>query len=471
MAATTPAIERLPDHVLSAHVCGFVHLQDRWHGLARVSKRWRRLALASVRREQHVDLTWCTGEHELEAAAAVLLDRRPRRSSSGRNLSVDTSPLQSVALYGPRVTSPLLSHLVEGLDSEQLRHVDVESKQISDTALEQLCRCVSLQTLALHCIKLTDEALVAISRACPKLTKVDLSGCSRVGDDGVLAIAANCPRLETVDLTMCRRITDRSVVALAQHASLTLEEVVLDRCLKVSGPAIRFLVRLQRNLRSLSFARCPKVQGVDFYNFTQIVQTKAVMRVCELTALDLSGCAGLDDRGVAELVAVNRHTLRSLNLGALQTLGRATFAAIAKCAELESLNLSLCRTLQNDDLVAITSGCAQLSTLLLQGCVALDDVGLEAMAPRATNLQRLSLEFCYNITDEGFAAVVSRCQQLLHLNVKACNQLTIAAFRTLARRKAPLETLYIGACADMETTAAYFSTVKHKFPRCRIHWV
>ncbi|KAG2765686.1 hypothetical protein PC129_g10167 [Phytophthora cactorum] len=464
----TTGLELLPDHLLVAHVCRFVHLQDRWHGLARVSKRWRRLTLASVHREQHVDLTWCTGEHELESAAAVLLDRQSQRSKSGRNLSIETSQLQSLALYGPRVTSPLLSHLVKGLGSEQLQHVDVESKQISDAALEQLCRCVSLQTLSLHCINLTDESLVAISRACSKLNKVDLSGCSRVRDDGIIAIAANCPKLQKINLTMCRRVTDRSIVALAQHASLSLEEIVLDRCLKISGPAIRFLMRMQRNLRSFSFARCPKVQGADFYNLTQISQSKSI---CELSTLDLSGCAGLDDNGVAALITTNRYTLRSLNLGALQSLGSATFSAIAQCTELESLNLSLCRTLQNSDLVTIASGCPQLSTLLLQGCVALDDAGLKALASRATNLQRLSLEFCYNTTDEGFAAVVSHCQQLLHLNIKACNQLTIAAFRALTRRKAPLETLYIGACADMETTAAYFSTVKHKFPRCRIHWV
>ncbi|KAG7387698.1 hypothetical protein PHYPSEUDO_013825 [Phytophthora pseudosyringae] len=468
----TTSIEHLPEHLLLAHVCSFVHLQDRWHGLVRVSKRWRRLTLASVHREQHVDLTWCTGEHELETAAAVLLDRQPQRSKSGRNLSVEASQLQSVALYGPRVTSPLLSHLVKGLGCEQLRHVDVESKQISDAALEQLCRCASLQTLALHCIKLTDKSLVAISRACPKLTKVDLSGCSRVRDDGIIAMAANCPKLQQVNLAMCRRITDRSIVALAQHASLSLTEVVLDRCLKVSGPAIRFLVRTQRNLRSFSFARCPKVQGADFYHFEQLAQAQRTLSICcELSTLDLSGCAGLDDRGVAALVTTNRFTLQSLNLGALPTLGSAAFAAIARCTELESLDLSLCRTLQNNDLVAITTGCTHLSTLLLQGCVALDDTGLQAMAPLATNLQRLSLEFCYHITDEGFSAVVSCCPQLLHLNIKACNQLTIAAFRALARRTAPLETLYVGACADMETTALYFSIVKHKFPRCRIHWV
>ncbi|KAK1931811.1 F-box/LRR-repeat protein 2 [Phytophthora citrophthora] len=457
-------IEQLPDHVLLAHVCRFVHLQDRWHGLARVSKRWRRLSLSSVHREQHADLTWCTGEHELEVAAAVLLDRQ-RRSKSGRNLSVETSQLQSVALYGPRVTSPLLSHLVKGLGCEQLRHVDVESKQISDAALEQLCRCVSLQTLALHCIKLTDESLVAISRACRNLTKVDLSGCSRVRDDGVITITVNCPKLQKINLTMCRRITDRSVVAMAQHASLTLEDIILDRCLKISGPALRFLMRMQRNLRSLSFARCPKVQGFDFYHFEE------KKSICELFTLDLSGCAALDDRGVAALVSVHRFSLRSLDLGALQSLGSATFAAIARCLELESLNLSLCKTLENNDLVAIAAGCTQLSTLLLQGCVALDDDGLKRMATRASNLQRLSLEFCYNMTDEGFTAVALHCGQLLHLNVKACNQLTIAAFRALVGRKTPLETLHIGACAGMETTAAYFSTVKHKFPRCRIHWV
>lgn len=230
-------------------------------------------------------------------------------------------------------------------------------------------------------------------------------------------------------------------------------------------------MRMQRNLRALSLARCPKMQGADFYNLAQIAQAKSTMPSCELATLDLSGCAGLDDHGVGALVTLNRYSLRSLNLGALQTLGSATFTAIPRCTELESLNLSLCRTLQNNDLVDIVSGCTQLSTLLLQGCVALDDVGLKAMAPRATNLHCLSLEFCYNITDEGFAAVVSRCQRMLHLNVKACNQLTVAAFRALTRRKAPLETLHIGACADMETTAAYFSIVKHKFPRCRIHWV
>ncbi|KAF4317618.1 hypothetical protein BBO99_00005601 [Phytophthora kernoviae] len=426
-------LDQLPDHLLLEHVCGFVHLQDRWHGLARVSKRWRHLALASVHHEQHVDL--------------------------------------SVALYGPRVTSPLLSHLVKGLGSEQLRHVDVESKQISDNGLEQLRHCVRLQTLALHCIKLTDEPLLAISRTCLKLTKVDLSGCSRVRDEGIIAIAANCPSLAQINLTMCHRITDRSVVALAQHSSLTLEEVVLDRCLKVSGPSLRFLMRVQRNIRSLSFARCPKVQGADFYSLTQTAQTKAIMSNCALTSLDLSGCAALDDRGVAVLVATNRHTLRFLNLGALQTLGCATFAEISRCAKLQSLNLSLCRTLANNDVVAIASGCTKLSTLLLQGCVALDDAGLQAMAHRAMNLQRLSLEFCYNITDAGLTTVALHCPKLLHLNIKACNQLTVQTFRALVRRKNPLETLYIGACADMDTTATYFSIVKRKFPRCRIHWV
>ncbi|KAL7694204.1 putative parkin co-regulated protein [Plasmopara halstedii] len=455
-------MEFLPDHLIEIHVCHFVHLKDRWHNLAWVSKRWRRLTIASVHRESHVDLTWCTGQTELKKAVAVLVDRQ--HSTTESNFMSKVSQLQSVALYGPCVTSPLLSHVVEGLHSKQLRHVDVESKQISDSALEQLCRCVSLQTLALHCIRLTNKSLVAIARACFKLTKVDLSGSLRVQDEGILAIVINCPLLQKINLTMCRRITDRSILALAKHTSLTLDEIILDRCLKISGPAIRCLFKSQRNLRSFSCARCPKVQGADFYSF-QPLKTKTS---CALSTLDVSGCAGLDDVGVAALVASNRKTLRSLNLSTLHSLNGATFTTIAQCTELQSLNLSLCRTLNNQDLSAIASGCPQLLTLLLSGCIALDDLGIKSLASKALSLQQLSLEFCYNITDEGIAAIISHCQQLRHLNIKACNNLTIASFRTLSRRKLPFETLYIGACANMETTAAYYSIVKHKFPRCRL---
>lgn len=49
-------MDDLPLEVLFAKVCAFVHLRDRWFRLARVSRRWRELALASAHTERHIDL-------------------------------------------------------------------------------------------------------------------------------------------------------------------------------------------------------------------------------------------------------------------------------------------------------------------------------------------------------------------------------------------------------------------------------
>lgn len=202
---------------------------------------------------------------------------------------------------------------------------------------------------------------------------------------------------------------------------------------------------------------------------------KPVPTVCSLIALDLSGCAGLDDAAIVTLVGSNRATLRELNISSLVSASSPAFAAVAQCSELRWLDLSLCRGLQNADLERVAAGCHRLQTLLLQGCVCIDDAGLRAFAPLASSLVRLTVEFCYNITDVGFQALVEHCPRLVNLNVTACNQLTAAAFEALARHERPEEhrwrIIYIGAVADLETTAEYCAIIKRSFPRCCVHWV
>lgn len=149
--------------------------------------------------------------------------------------------LEALTLFGPRVTAPLLQHLFEGIGQTQLQQIDLESKQINDCALALVRCCTALRRLKLHCIKLTDKAFIAISRACPLLTRVDISGCSRVCDEGVIALAVNCPALTHINASMCHRITDRAVAALGLRESKTLEVVVVDKCLRVRLIFVRWL--------------------------------------------------------------------------------------------------------------------------------------------------------------------------------------------------------------------------------------
>lgn len=56
VADEAASMDDLPHEVLFAQICAFVHLRDRWFGLALVSRKWRQLAIASAHNERHVDL-------------------------------------------------------------------------------------------------------------------------------------------------------------------------------------------------------------------------------------------------------------------------------------------------------------------------------------------------------------------------------------------------------------------------------
>lgn len=56
VASAAASMDDLPHEVLFAQICTFVHLRDRWFGLALVSRKWRQLAIASAHNERHVDL-------------------------------------------------------------------------------------------------------------------------------------------------------------------------------------------------------------------------------------------------------------------------------------------------------------------------------------------------------------------------------------------------------------------------------
>ncbi|KAJ0394342.1 hypothetical protein ATCC90586_007063 [Pythium insidiosum] len=454
------ALSSLDDALGRALICPWLSLHERWTALALVSQRWRRLALDSVHGETKLDLTWCTGDHALRHAVKIVTETTASALASSR--------LRDVRLYGPRVCSQTFVALFHGLGPTRLQRLDLESKHIEDSALLLVAQLPRLTHLSLHCIKLTDTALAVIARSCALLQTVDLSGCSRLTDAGVIALVTQCRALQSLNLFMCHRVSDASLVALATRRGKCLERLTVDRCLKISSLAIRYVLTSQPHLQSLSFANCPKAADSDFMGLEQQLQFAPV-----LTHVDMSGCGSLGDVGASALIRLVAPTLTCLSLRGLLRLTRATFAAVTVCAQLRSLDLSMCRSLTNSDLARIVVACPQLEALMLQGCVHLDDDGVAAVATHSRRLERLSLEFCYNVTDAGVQLVVSECRRLRELNLKALNQLTIDSFIHLIEAKPKgfdLERINIGACADFDTTVMYAAVIKRRFPRARIEW-
>ncbi|DAZ96575.1 TPA: hypothetical protein N0F65_011799 [Lagenidium giganteum] len=444
--ASTSRFHSVPVQLILSRICPFLGLQERWLTLTRVSREWRRLAFSSVHTEPHADL-----------AAKMLASWQPGFASQ----------LNSVALYGPRVDTKLLTTLFAGLGHCKLQRVAIESKQVTNTALLQLRHCVNLHSLELHCIKLTDDTLVALSRACKRLQRINLAGCSRIGDSGVMAIAMHATLLEQLNVAMCHRITNSSLVALALRGSPIISHLVLDKCLHLSGLAVLLVLQRQPRLKHLSFAHCPRILGAELQ-----LQRTSRSSAPPTKELNARGCASLGD-GVDFLLTEFRRSLSSLNLSSLVSLSSTSFALVSQCSSLTCLNLSMCRSLTNMDLSRIAYGCSQLRSLVLQGCVQIDDDGVSTVAAALHSLEHLSLDFCYNISDIGLRRLIDGCVRLRDLNVRACNQLTLEVFQYMVQAKHsayPFERIDLGGCADLDTIVRYVRILQQKFPRCWIRW-
>jgi hypothetical protein len=98
-----------------------------------------------------------------------------------------------------------------------------------------------------HCVNLSDNAIIALVKACNRIRYIDLACCYRLTDASVEHLA-QLPKLRRIGLVKCQQLTDRSILALArgpmiQHPngkvtanpiSCSLERVHLSYCVNLT---------------------------------------------------------------------------------------------------------------------------------------------------------------------------------------------------------------------------------------------
>ena len=84
-------------------------------------------------------------------------------------------------------------------------------------------------TLA-YCSDVTDVGMAALCRGCPKLTSLDIGGCTRLTERTVRAIGLHCRQIISLDLGGCRacvcfssgsRVSGVHSVSLSSRATLS----------------------------------------------------------------------------------------------------------------------------------------------------------------------------------------------------------------------------------------------------------
>ncbi|KAL0096940.1 hypothetical protein J3Q64DRAFT_1040615 [Phycomyces blakesleeanus] len=141
---------------------------------------------------------------------------------------------------------------------------------ITDKAVFAICNLGRyLHVLHLgHCLNLTNRSIIQLARSCTRIRYLDLACCTQLTDAAVFELA-NLQRLKRIGLVKCSKITDESVKALASHARIanSLERVHLSYCSRLTISSIHCLLNACQLLTHLSLTQVRDFLRADFQHF------------------------------------------------------------------------------------------------------------------------------------------------------------------------------------------------------------
>lgn len=168
--------------------------------------------------------------------------------------------------------------------------MDFRDCTVSDSALRQLCHCKKLKKINLNVWKesrptITSEGVAELALSCPFLCDASFKRCSNLTDQAIIALALNCPRLQILNIGRCSSITDLSLQVLGQNCrflssvdfsctqvtddgvialasgicSETLQEINMERCVRLTDVAVEAVLKHCRNIHILLLHGCPQL--------------------------------------------------------------------------------------------------------------------------------------------------------------------------------------------------------------------
>ena len=202
---------------------------------------------------------------------------------------------------------------------------------------------------------------------------------------------------------------------------------------------------------SLSVAYCLEITDAGIHSLARGLAANRTVR-----HLNLSGCRGVTDAAVAELVRaalVDSETpsLHALLLCGCASVGDATAAAAAEAIGGPRQGLAF-RALSEGERLQ------ELRVLNLSGCVALTDAGAAILGdalPSALTLEDVSLHGCTQLTDAGgrpLGVGIGGCSSLRSFDLSWCSELADGTALALAEGLAgsqSLRTLKLACCTKL----------------------
>lgn len=272
---------------------------------------------------------------------------------------------------------------------------------VDDSILLQMRACTKLERLTIGgCSKLTDLSLVPLLQNNHEILSIDMTNLENLSDNTLITLAQNCPKLQGLYASGCKHFTDDSINALAANCPY-LKRMKLSGCHLLTDSAIRNLI-----------ASCPL-----------------------LVELDLTGCWFMLDE-TAQLAFTNLPQLREYRLSLNVNITDHTILGLplkASYDKLRIMDLSGCLLVTDEGIGRLVSVAPRLRNVVLAKCYNITDRGLGHLAKLGRNLHYVHLGHCNNITNVGVTTLVRACNRIQYIDVACCNQLQDQAVKEIAQ--------------------------------------
>ncbi|KAF4666119.1 hypothetical protein FOL46_003263 [Perkinsus olseni] len=202
--------------------------------------------------------------------------------------------------------SPCFDKLITRCLGRGLTYLDCSGTAVSDQAFTapDLSLLSVEQIMIGACSKVTDAGVAALASKSPELMSFSSKWCAQLGDESVMALSKHCPGLKRLDLGNSK-VTERGLLDLPAG----LEVLSLEWCLHVDKGCVEKL-RYLKNLKELNLSNC-----LCFAKPQNVATSKELCEVLKVNPnMEKLQLAGLESCGTEETLLVIRDYLPMLKV-------------------------------------------------------------------------------------------------------------------------------------------------------------
>jgi hypothetical protein len=190
------------------------------------------------------------------------------------------------------------------------------------------------------------------------------------------------------------------------------------------------------------------VSGLDTVKYSTLVNATC----SKLEKLEMSWCRNITGNGILALAKKSSNTLTYLKINGCPQIDEEIMALLGtSLPNLSHFSLAACTNLTDIALLSFlkTSSGNKITHLNLSSCSRLSDATLLNLAIYTQHLEHLELAGCVLMTDQGFFHLFARVQTFIHLDLEDIHQITTTSIRSIANHQTQLQRLCLSSCTQI----------------------